>query len=57
MSDGEGLVTEYSLFDFDDAFGEGGCCLEAGAALRALSPSGEKTGEGLQYALPPACLD
>lgn len=41
LSGGAGVITEHSLFDFDDVFGEGGSCLEAGAALRALSPRGE----------------
>lgn len=45
LSGGAGVITEHSLFDFDDVFGEGGSCLEAGAALRALSPRGE-TGRG-----------
>lgn len=41
MSAGEGVVSEASLFSFDDTFGDGSCCLEAGATLRVLSPTGE----------------
>lgn len=41
MSGGGDLITEASLFAFDDVFGDGTNCLQAGAVLRALSPNGE----------------
>lgn len=41
MSGGGVLITEASLFAFDDVFGDGTNCLQAGAVLRVLSPHGE----------------
>ena len=41
MSGGGELITEDSLFAFDDAFGDGSNCLQAASVLTALSSTGE----------------
>lgn len=41
MSDGGETITEKSLFSFDDVYGDGADCLQAGSVLKVLSSTGE----------------